>query len=104
MPDQSIHTKLIQREASSVKVTSSCRSCFVWGLAVIGTTISGCGPTPKKSSETPADAYQRALAQAYVRNDSLAILNARYNLAVCLILLQQYPQALKMIDHGPEIG
>ena len=94
------------------------------GVAVVVMSISGCGAPPKKKIETPIDheletanrmarfafdkgdfqqaaaAYRRALAQAYVRNDSQAILNARYNLAVCLMTLENYAEALNLVDQA----
>jgi tetratricopeptide (TPR) repeat protein len=96
------------------------------GWVVVVMSISGCGATPKKKIETPIDqeletanrmarfafdkgdvqqaaaAYRRALAQAYVRNDSQAILNARYNLAVCMMTLEHYSEALNLVDQALE--
>jgi tetratricopeptide (TPR) repeat protein len=86
--------------------------------------INGCGSTPKNTIEPAVDAeaegtqrmaqfafdnghygqaaslYRKALAQAYIRNDSIAILDGRYNLALCLMELKQYPQALQLVEQA----
>jgi tetratricopeptide (TPR) repeat protein len=87
--------------------------------------LSGCGssPPPKKKDPTidedlerfnragrlaydkgrlrqAADFYRRALERAYVRDDSKAILDARYNLAICLMNLQAYREALGEVKHA----
>ncbi len=60
-----------------------------------------------------ASFYRRSLERAYVRDDSAAILDARYNLAVCLQNLQSYQEALEVVrraktemalaDHGKSV-
>ena len=84
-------------------------------------TMSGCGSTPAGPTGPPQDQqlerynraaqqaferdrlsqaanfYRRALERAYVRDDTGAILNARYNLAVCLLHLQSYEEALEVV-------
>jgi tetratricopeptide (TPR) repeat protein len=61
-----------------------------------------------------ADFYRKALERAYVRDDTSAILDARYNLAICLMNLQSYEEALGVVgransemmlaghDHSPD--
>ena len=44
-----------------------------------------------------ASFYRRSLERAYVRDDTAAILDARYNLAVCLLNLQSYEEALEVV-------
>ena len=45
-----------------------------------------------------AELYQRALERAYIRDDLAAIVDAHYNIAVCLTGLQSYPEALDFLD------
>jgi len=45
-----------------------------------------------------ANFYRKALERAYVRDDTAAILDARYNLAICLMNLQSYEQALAVVQ------
>ena len=47
-----------------------------------------------------ANFYRRALDRAYVRDDSAAILDAQYNLAVCLMNLQSYEEALAVVQRA----
>ena len=47
-----------------------------------------------------ANFYRRALDRAYMRDDTAAILDARYNLAVCLMNLQSYEEALAVVQRG----
>ena len=47
-----------------------------------------------------ANFYRMALDRAYVRDDTAAILDARYNLAVCLMNLQSYEEALAVVRRG----
>ena len=87
-------------------------------------TISGCGSSAQRQEGPPADAdlarfngaarqafdagllrqaekfYRMALDQAYLRDDTGAILDARYNLAVCLMNLQSYEEALAVVQYG----
>lgn len=85
-------------------------------------TITGCGTTQEKSTEPEldekleaanrlarfafeneeyqqaADLYRRALDRAYVRDDTAAIIDARYNIAVCLLELERYAEALAAVQ------
>ncbi|UCF93596.1 MAG: hypothetical protein JSW39_05390 [Desulfobacterales bacterium] len=54
----------------------------------------------KRQTEQAADLYRKALERAFVRGDLTAIVDARYNLAVCLMELGEYPQALDMIGQA----
>jgi tetratricopeptide (TPR) repeat protein len=47
-----------------------------------------------------ANFYRKALERAYVRDDTAAILDARYNLAICLMNLQSYEQALAVVQRA----
>ncbi|MGD8333383.1 MAG: hypothetical protein PVF11_06940, partial [Desulfobacterales bacterium] len=57
--------------------------------------------------------YRRALERAYARDDTAAILDAQYNLAVCLLNLNSYQEALDVVrsaetemaltDHGKSL-
>ena len=42
------------------------------------------------------------MTRAYVRNDSSAILDHRYNLAVCLMELQEYSEALRLVKQAKD--
>jgi tetratricopeptide (TPR) repeat protein len=44
--------------------------------------------------------YQKALQRAYIRDDYQAVLDAQYNMAVCLINLQSYAQAFEVIQQA----
>jgi tetratricopeptide (TPR) repeat protein len=44
--------------------------------------------------------YQKALERAYIRDDDRAVLDAQYNMAVCLINLQSYAQASEVIQQA----
>lgn len=90
-------------------------------MAVAVLTLSGCGSSPPKQKgpapdqelerfnraarqafdkgrdEQAANLYRRALERAYLRDDSAAILDAQYNLAVCLLNLQSYEEALDVV-------
>ena len=118
------------------------RSSFRLGIisvlmAVAVLTLSGCGSSPPKQKAPAADQtlerfnsaarqafyqgrfeqaanfYRKALERAYVRDDAAAILDARYNLAVCLLNLQSYDEALDGVrraktemaiaDHGKSV-
>jgi tetratricopeptide (TPR) repeat protein len=89
-------------------------------------TITGCGTTPEKNSkpesddkleaanrlarfafdngeyQQAADLYQSALDRAYLRDDATAILDARYNMAVCLLELEKYAEALTTVHQTKE--
>lgn len=54
----------------------------------------------KRQTEQAADLYRKALERAFVRGDLSAIVDARYNLALCLMELGEYPQALDMIGQA----
>jgi uncharacterized protein HemY len=47
-----------------------------------------------------ANFYRMALDRAYVRDDTAAILDAQYNLAVCLMNLHSYEEALAVVRRG----
>jgi tetratricopeptide (TPR) repeat protein len=42
--------------------------------------------------------YQKALDRAYIRDDFRAVLDAQYNMAICLINLQSYAKASEVIQ------
>ena len=87
-------------------------------------TLSGCGSSAPRQEGPAADAdlerfnraarqafdkgqlrpaanfYRMALDRAYVRDDTAAILDARYNLAVCLMNLQSYEEALAVVQQA----
>ena len=44
-----------------------------------------------------ANLYRQTLERAYLRDDLAAATDARYNLAVCLILLESDPEALELV-------
>ena len=93
-------------------------------LAVVILTVSGCGSAPPKQKGPVPDAdlekfnraarlafdkgrlqqaatfYQKALERAYVRDDTAAILDAQYNLAICLMNLQVYEEALAVVQRA----
>ena len=90
-------------------------------MAVAVLTLSGCGSSPPRQKapapdqelerfnsaarqafdrgrfEPAANFYRKALERAYVRDDAAAILDAQYNLAVCLLNLQSYDEALDAV-------
>ncbi len=90
-------------------------------MAVAILMLSGCGSSPPKQKgpapdqelerfnrsarlafdkgrdEQAANLYRKALARAYLRDDTAAILDAQYNLAVCLLNLQSYDEALDVV-------
>lgn len=90
-------------------------------LVVISMTINGCGTKQNKSTEPSPDEalesinhlarsafekgmykqaagiYQTVLDIAYVRNDSAVILDTRYNLSICLMELERYPEAIAIV-------
>ena len=49
-----------------------------------------------------ANLYRQTLERAYLRDDLAAAIDARYNLAVCLTLLQSDPQALELVIQAGE--
>ena len=51
----------------------------------------------KGQYQQAAKFYQTALKNAYIRGDGDAIENARYNLSICLMELQRYPEALEQV-------
>ena len=101
---------------------------LVWliGLltAVAILSVSGCGSAPPKQEGPPLDEtlerfnraarlafdkdrlqqaanfYRKALDRAYVRDDTAAILDAQYNLALCLLNLQSYHDALGVVRNA----
>lgn len=56
----------------------------------------------KKMYKQAAGIYQTVLGMAYVRNDSAVILDTRYNLAICLMELERYPDAIKLVNQVRE--
>jgi len=46
--------------------------------------------------------YRKALERAYIRDDFRAVLDAQYNLAICLINLQSYAEAFEAIQQAKE--
>lgn len=50
--------------------------------------------------EQAENIYRRALERAYVRNDTADILDGRYNLAVCLMALEAYPEAIQLVQQA----
>jgi len=91
-------------------------------LAAVIMTLSGCGSAlPKQKGPAPdadlekfnraarlafdkgrlqqaASFYSKALDRAYVRDDTAAILDAQYNLAICLMNLQSNAEALGVVQ------
>lgn len=49
-----------------------------------------------------AGLYRQSLAQAYLRDDLAAAVDAKYNLAVCLTLLESDPEALSLVVQARE--
>jgi tetratricopeptide (TPR) repeat protein len=92
--------------------------------AVAILSVSGCGSAPPKQEGPPLDEtlerfnraarlafdkgrlqqaasfYRKALDRAYVRDDTAAILDAQYNLALCLMNLQSYHDALGVVRNA----
>jgi len=56
----------------------------------------------KGKFEQAAESYGKALERAYIRADAAAILDARYNLAVCRMALGQYPAAMQLVDQAKQ--
>ena len=102
------------------------RSIFGVGLAslmiaVAVLMLNGCGSSPPSQQGPAGDAelerfnraarqafdkgqfrqaanfYRLVLDRAYVRDDTAAILDARYNLAVCLLNMNSYDEALEVV-------
>lgn len=93
-------------------------------LAVAVLAIGGCGSTPPKQEGPPkdqalerfnraarlafdkgrlqqaVDLYRQALDRAYIRDDKAAILDAQYNLALCLMHLRSYEEALGVVQNA----
>jgi len=91
-------------------------------LAAVILTVSGCGSSPPKQTgpaidtdlerfnraarlaydkgrlQQAASFYRQALERAYVRDDPAAILDAQYNLAICLLNFQSYTEALAVVQ------
>jgi tetratricopeptide (TPR) repeat protein len=44
--------------------------------------------------------YRKALNRAYIRDDFRAVLDAQYNMAICLINLQSYAEAFEVIQQA----
>ena len=90
-------------------------------LAVVILILGGCGSSPvaqrglaidqdlerynraarqafdKGRLQQAATYYRKALDRAYIGDDSGAIIDAQYNLAVCLMKLQSYEEALGVV-------
>jgi len=47
-----------------------------------------------------ADFYRKALDRAYIRDDLRAVLDVQYNIAICLMNLQSYAEALEVIQQA----
>jgi len=95
-------------------------------LVIISMMINSCGARQKGSADAPEDEalistnhlarfafekgmyeqaagiYQKVLRMAYVRNDSVVILDTRYNLAICLMELERYQEAINLINQVRE--
>jgi tetratricopeptide (TPR) repeat protein len=93
-------------------------------MAAAVLTLSGCGSSAPRQKGPPIDEdlerfnragrlafdkgrlqqaasfYRKALDRAYVRDDTAAILDAQYNLAICLMNLQAYAEALVVVQHA----
>jgi tetratricopeptide (TPR) repeat protein len=93
-------------------------------MAAAVLTLSGCGSSAPRQKGPPIDEdlerfnragrlafdkgrlqqaasfYRKALDRAYLRDDTAAILDAQYNLAICLMNLQAYAQALVVVEHA----
>lgn len=101
---------------------SMARSFFgILLLMAVSMTISGCGAKQRSNADPSADEalesanhlarsafdkgmykqaagiYQKVLGMAYVRNDAAVILDTRYNLALCLMELERYPEAMRLV-------
>jgi len=98
---------------------------FVWRiglpLAIVIMVLGGCGSSSRVQTSPAIDEdlerfnraaqqaydngrlqqavsfYQKALDRAYIRDDFRAVLDAQFNMAVCLINLQSYAEASEMI-------
>ncbi len=101
---------------------------FVWRiglpLAVAVLIFGGCGPSARVQTSPAIDEdlerfnraaqqafdngrlqqaasfYRKALDRAYIRDDFRAVLDAQYNMAICLINLQSYEQASEVIQQA----
>lgn len=96
-----------------------CLACLCVGIILIAG--GGCGSSPTEQSlaevdeeferlnrvartafdhgrfRQAADLYNQALKRAYVLDDVNAIVDSQYNLAVCLVKLHDYDQALEQV-------
>jgi tetratricopeptide (TPR) repeat protein len=98
---------------------------FIGLLMIVAVlTLSGCGSSAPRQEGPAVDAdlerfnraarqafdkgqlrqaanfYRMALDRAYVRDDAAAILDAQYNLAICLMNLQSYEEALATVQRN----
>jgi tetratricopeptide (TPR) repeat protein len=93
-------------------------------IAVAILALGGCGSAPPKQEgpakdqalerfnragrlafdkgrlQQAANFYRKALDQAYVRDDTDAILDAQYNLAFCLMYLRSHEEALGVVQNA----
>ena len=89
---------------------------------ILSLSISGCGSSPPKQTgpavdpdlerynraarlafdkgrlQQAASFYRKALERAYLRDDTAAIHDAQYNLAICLLDLHSYQEALEVVQ------
>jgi tetratricopeptide (TPR) repeat protein len=99
-------------------------SRFLLAVAVAACVVSGCASSTKVNDapaqdeilertnrsalqafergnfEQAAAFYEKALNRAYIRDDFNAIMNARYNLAICLINQQSYEKAFGVVQQA----
>ena len=104
---------------SGVKLTAMALAAVLWLLAGQGCGSSRVVPKGPGGDENlarlnraartaydrgqlgqAANLYQRALDRAYLRDDRQAIVDAHYNLAVCLLGLRSYDRALARIHEA----
>lgn len=104
------------------------RACFIWCigllLAFAVLVFGGCGSSAPVQEGSAVDEnlerfnraaqqafdngrlqqaaafYRKALDRAYIRDDFKAIVDAQYNMAVCLMNLQSYEEAFEVIQQA----
>ncbi|MEE4601802.1 MAG: tetratricopeptide repeat protein [Desulfobacteraceae bacterium] len=99
-----------------------CLACLCVAIILMGGVGCGSSPTEQVTAEVDeefermnrvartafdhgrfrqaADLYNQALERAYVLDDVDAIVDSQYNLAVCLVRLHDYDQALEQISQS----